>query len=266
MREHLLGYNAAVTFIPKTTSTELMQNTADLDLMDIDSSGYFADTNTNIRNVHNIAHEGVLKIVHFRDFPDVSKNTQLLKRFFDIIFSVFVMVMGIPVIILLYLITKFSSAGPAIFKQERIGKNGRPFRIYKFRSMYIDAEKYGPQLSKGFDPRITRWGSIMRKTRLDELPQFWNVFRGDMSIVGPRPERQHYIDQIIDRDPHYLLLQRLKPGITSIGQVEFGYAENLDEMCKRLRYDLLYLKNISLFTDISIILRTVIVMVKKSGK
>jgi putative colanic acid biosynthesis UDP-glucose lipid carrier transferase len=264
MREHLLGYNSGVTLPAKTTSIGLMQETADLDLVDIDNSGYFKDTDVN--HSHSQAHSGVLKIVHFQDFPDVKKNVQLLKRFFDIVFSVCVMITGIPIIILLYLVTKFSSAGPAIFKQERIGKNGRPFRIYKFRSMYVGAEKSGPQLSKGFDPRITRWGSIMRKTRLDELPQFWNVLKGDMSVVGPRPERQHYIDQIVVRDPHYMLLQRIKPGITSIGQVEFGYAENLDEMCKRLQYDLIYLKKVSLLTDISIILRTVVVMIKKSGK
>ncbi|MGN6178411.1 MAG: sugar transferase [Mucilaginibacter sp.] len=264
MRENLLGYNSGVTLAPEATSIGLVQDTADLNLVDIDNSDYFAET--KFKNAYNLTHSGVLKIVHFQDFTDVNRNVQLLKRFFDIVFSVCVMIAGVPIMAVLYLITKFSSRGPAIFKQERIGKNGRPFRIYKFRSMYVDAEKSGPQLSKGVDPRITRWGSIMRKTRLDELPQFWNVLKGDMSIVGPRPERQHYIDQIVARDPHYILLQRLKPGITSIGQVEFGYAENLDEMCKRLRYDLLYLKNISFFTDIHIILRTVIVMIKKTGK
>lgn len=241
-----------------------MEHTAELELILAENSAYF--TVDNIDTANKLPQTNALKVVHLHNFQELSTDVKILKRLFDIIFSVCIMVLGVPIIALLYLITKFSSSGPVIFVQERIGKDGHPFLIYKFRSMYIDAEKHGPQLSKGMDPRITPWGNIMRKTRLDELPQFWNVLKGDMSIVGPRPERQYYIDQIVARDPHYLLLQRLKPGITSIGQIEFGYAENLDEMCKRLQYDLIYLKKISLYTDLKIILRTMLVMIKKSGK
>jgi putative colanic acid biosynthesis UDP-glucose lipid carrier transferase len=132
--------------------------------------------------------------------------------------------------------------------------------------MYIDSEKLGPQLSSNLDPRITNWGRIMRKTRLDELPQFYNVIRGEMSVVGPRPERQFFIEKILEKAPNYRRLLALKPGLTSIGQVEYGYAENIDQMCNRLDYDLNYLNKVSLLSDIKIIFKTVKVMIKAEGK
>jgi lipopolysaccharide/colanic/teichoic acid biosynthesis glycosyltransferase len=132
--------------------------------------------------------------------------------------------------------------------------------------MYVDAEKHGPQLSSENDPRITPWGKIIRSTRLDEFPQFWNVLKGDMSLVGPRPERRYFAKKIMERDPSYRKLSQLKPGLTSLGQVAFGYAESVDEMCARLKYDLLYLKNMSFNTDMRIIFQTVKVMVQKKGK
>jgi putative colanic acid biosynthesis UDP-glucose lipid carrier transferase len=176
------------------------------------------------------------------------------------------MIFGAPVFVILFVVTKCSSKGPAFFKQERIGLNERPFKMFKFRSMYIDAEKYGPQLSSENDPRITKWGRMIRKTRLDELPQFWNVLKGDMSVVGPRPERQHFIEQIVEKTPNYKKLLRVKPGLTSIGQVHYGYAENVDQMRDRMRYDLIYLQNINLNSDLNIILKTVKVMVQGKGK
>ena len=132
--------------------------------------------------------------------------------------------------------------------------------------MYVNAEQMGPQLSKDNDPRITKWGVIMRKTRLDELPQFWNVLKGEMSVVGPRPERQHFITKIVEKTPNYKKLFVLKPGLTSIGQVHYGYAESVDQMCSRVRYDMLYLQNINFNSDMDIILRTVKVMVQRKGK
>jgi putative colanic acid biosynthesis UDP-glucose lipid carrier transferase len=132
--------------------------------------------------------------------------------------------------------------------------------------MYVDAEQNGPQLSYKNDPRITNWGRIIRRTRLDELPQFWNVFKGDMAVVGYRPERRHYIEKIVERTPNYKRLINMKPGITSMGQVEYGYAENVDQMCVRLRYDLLYLRCMNLNTDLRIILQTVKVMAQGRGK
>jgi len=132
--------------------------------------------------------------------------------------------------------------------------------------MLVDAEKSGPQLSSADDPRVTKWGRIMRRTRLDELPQFWNVLIGEMSIVGPRPERQHFIEQIIEKSPDYKKLLSVKPGLTSIGQVHYGYAENVDQMRERLRYDLLYLKNVNLNHELDIIARTIRVMMQRKGK
>lgn len=205
-------------------------------------------------------------VLHITSRAEVGLKVQLLKRGFDVVFSSLVMISGLPMFVLLYLITKSSSHGPAFYKQERVGRNGRPFYIYKFRSMHVNAETMGPQLSKDNDPRITKWGRIMRKTRIDELPQFWNVLKGDMSVVGPRPERQHYIEKIVERTPDYKKLLYLKPGITSIGQVQYGYAENVDQMCDRVKHDLQYLQNVTLNSDLNIIIKTVRVMVQGKGK
>jgi lipopolysaccharide/colanic/teichoic acid biosynthesis glycosyltransferase len=205
-----------------------------------------------------------LPVLHISHQEQISLKIKLLKRGFDITFSSIIMLCGSPIFVTIYLITKFSSKGPAFYKQERVGKYGRLFHLYKFRSMH--AEPNGPQLACENDPRITNWGKIIRRTRLDELPQFWNVFIGDMSVVGPRPERQYYLEKIIEKAPSYKDLMRIKPGITSIGQVSYGYAENVDEMCTRARYDLIYLKNISFRSDMNIILKTVKVMAQAKGK
>lgn len=189
-----------------------------------------------------------------------------VKRIFDIVASLLAMLILSPVYLVTAIIIKATSKGPVFYAQERIGYHGKPFKMHKFRSMYIDAEEAGPALSKDNDPRITPFGRFMRKVRLDEIPQFYNVLRGTMSIVGPRPERQYYIDQIVKRAPEYLLLQRLKPGITSWGQVKYGYASSVDEMLERLRYDLLYLDNLSLSTDLKIMLYTVIIIIQGRGK
>jgi len=196
----------------------------------------------------------------------VYQETVFIKRMFDILFSATVILTGLPVYLLLMLITKVTSKGPVFYKQERIGKDQKPFYIYKFRSMRVDAEKDGPQLASDDDPRITKWGKFMRKTHLDELPQFWNVLKGDMAIVGPRPERRHFIEEIKSRKPEYMQLFRLKPGITSIGQVYYGYAENINQLCERVNYDLNYLDTMSLKTDLGIIAQTVKVMAQGKGK
>ncbi len=189
-----------------------------------------------------------------------------VKRLLDILISLIALILLSPVFLVTAAIVKFTSSGPVFYAQERIGYRGKPFKMHKFRSMYVDAEAAGPALSKDDDPRITPFGRIMRKYRLDEIPQFYNVLKGTMSIVGPRPERQYFIDQIVQRAPEYLLLQKVKPGITSWGQVKYGYAENVDEMIERLRYDLLYLENMSLATDIKILLYTVIIIFQGRGK
>jgi putative colanic acid biosynthesis UDP-glucose lipid carrier transferase len=224
-----------------------------------------SDFTLNNSNVRLVRYNNI-PVFNLTPDKEISMKVRILKRSFDIVFSVGVMTLGFPVFALLYLATKFTSKGPVFYKQERIGRNEKPFHIVKFRSMYLNAETLGPQLSKDNDPRITRWGLVMRKTRLDELPQFWNVLKGDMSIVGPRPERQHFIEQIVERTPSYKKLFSVRPGITSLGQVHYGYAENIDQMCSRTRYDLLYLQNISLNSDVDIILKTVRVMIQGKGK
>jgi lipopolysaccharide/colanic/teichoic acid biosynthesis glycosyltransferase len=149
------------------------------------------------------------------------------------------------------------SKGPVFIKQERIGYLGKPFMIYKFRTMRDDAEKDGPLLSSENDERITPYGQIMRKYRLDEFPQFWNVLKGDMSLVGPRPERKYYIEKIVKQAPYFYLLHNVRPGITSWGMVKFGYARNVEEMIERMQYDILYYENMSLMLDIKILIYTI---------
>jgi len=217
-------------------------------------------------NYAQLVNYDTVPVLHITSHPEISMKIRVLKRGFDILFSSLVMTAGAPVFLVIYIITKLTSEGPAFYKQERIGRNEKPFYMYKFRSMYVNSEKHGPQLSKDNDPRITKWGALIRKTRLDELPQFWNVLKGEMSVVGPRPERQHFIEKIIEKTPNYKKLLRLKPGITSIGQVHYGYAENIDQMCTRMRYDLIYLQKISLNSDIDIIYKTVKVMFQGKGK
>ncbi|MEG1617191.1 MAG: sugar transferase [Bacteroidales bacterium] len=179
------------------------------------------------------------------------------KRTGDILFSMLALLLLSPLYLILALYVKIDSKGPVLYKQERIGKHGHPFYIYKFRTMYADAEKGGPTLSVENDPRITPMGIFLRRYRLDELPQFWNVLKGEMSLVGPRPERLYYIRQIVDKAPYYSLLQQVQPGITSWGMVKYGYASNVGEMIERLKYDILYLENMSLAVDCKILIYTI---------
>jgi len=191
---------------------------------------------------------------------------KLSKRAVDMAVSLLGLILLSPLFLLLAMKVKSSSQGPVFFTQKRVGYNGKEFDIIKFRSMREDAEQGIPQLSSEHDARITPFGRIMRKYRLDELPQLWNVLKGEMSLVGPRPERRYFIDQIIHTAPQYQLLQRVKPGITSLGMVKYGYASNLQEMLQRMRYDLLYIENMSMLMDVKILLYTVITLWKGAGK
>jgi len=195
--------------------------------------------------------------------PGWQENT---KRLLDVSLSLIASIFLFPVFVALAITIKVTSRGPIFYKQERIGRFGKPFKIYKLRSMFAGAENGTPALSSENDDRITKIGKFMRKTHLDEIPQFYNVIIGDMSLVGPRPERQFYIDQIVKKAPYYTHLHKLRPGITSWGQVRYGYASDVDEMLERLPYDMMYLKNISLYIDFKIMIYTIMVSMKAKGK
>ncbi|MDR0546925.1 MAG: sugar transferase [Dysgonamonadaceae bacterium] len=207
---------------------------------------------------------GGMKVKTITGFPliDVSGNNfsegeKNIKLTLDKLFSTIILLLLSPVYLYLAIRVKMDSKGPVFIKQERIGFHGKPFMIYKFRTMREDAEKDGPSLSSENDERITPFGQIMRKYRLDEFPQFLNVLKGDMSLVGPRPERKYYIDKIVKQAPYFYLLHNVRPGISSWGMVKFGYARNVAEMIERLQYDILYYENMSLMLDIKILIYSI---------
>lgn len=201
--------------------------------------------------------------VHSGLLPSWQKN---IKRFVDLFITLLAGVILLPLFIYAALRTKFSSRGPVLYRQERVGYKGKPFTIYKFRSMVENAEMNGPMLSTADDKRITNWGRTMRKWRLDELPQLWNIIKGEMSLVGPRPERKYYVQQIVEQHSEYNYLFKVKPGLTSWGMVKFGYASSVEEMIQRMPFDLMYVENVSLLLDLRIMILTLATIVKGKGK
>jgi len=204
----------------------------------------------------------VLIDVSRSDIPDSTRNLKFLG---DIIASAIALIVLSPIFAAIAVLIKLDSKGPVFYRQKRIGYKKKPFDIYKFRSMYTDAEASGPALSSTDDPRITPLGRTLRKYRIDELPQFWNVLRGEMSLVGPRPEREYYLKQILERAPQYNLVHQVRPGITSWGMVKYGYAQNIDQMLQRMKYDLVYVENVSFAVDIKILFYTISTVLTGKG-
>lgn len=209
----------------------------------------------------NVAGEPLIDISR----SSITPMTSSVKRASDIVASLAALLLLSPLLAAIAVAIKLDSEGPVLFRQERIGYHKRPFKILKFRSMKCDAEADGPALSSANDPRITKVGRFLRKYRLDELPQFWNVIKGEMSIVGPRPEREYYIKQIVEKAPYYTLIHQVRPGITSWGMVKYGYATTVDQMVERLKYDLLYIENVSVGVDLKIIFHTVNTVITGRG-
>lgn len=218
-------------------------------------------TLTGLPRFSNVSGEPLVDITR----PRISPWLLNLKRVSDIAVGSIALVVTLPVMACVALAVKLDSPGPVFYRQKRAGYHRRPFTIYKFRSMKTDAETTGPALSSENDPRVTRVGHFLRKYRLDELPNFWNVVRGDMSLVGPRPERDHYVRMLLEREPYYALIHSVRPGITSWGMVKYGYARTIDEMTERLRYDLLYIENMSPGVDLKILFYTVHTVITGRG-
>lgn len=224
------------------------------------SPDFYQTLNAPIRT-GNVVGEPLVDLSH----PAQSCSAANIKRLIDVTVSAIALVLLAPLMAVIALLIKRDSSGPVFYRQERIGRNKRPFMIIKFRTMSDGAESNGPQLATTDDPRITRIGHTLRKYRLDEIPQFWNILIGDMSLVGPRPEREFYIRQIIERMPSYTVIQQVRPGLTSWGMVKFGYASNVDEMIQRLQYEFIYLDNMTLLVDMRIILYTIKIVFTGKG-
>lgn len=215
------------------------------------------------RPIGNIKGEPLVDVTH----PVMTDCTACVKRAMDVVTAITGLIITMPLMAVTALAIKIDSPGPALYRQTRLGYRRRPFTMYKLRSMHTDSEADGqPRLTSVDDPRVTRVGAVIRKYRIDELPQLWNVLRGDMSLVGPRPEREHYARLILAEAPDYYRVYRVRPGITSWGMVRYGYVETVPRMVSRMKFDLIYLDNLTLANDLRIILHTIVTVLSGRGQ
>ena len=251
-----------VVALPSNEHTQLTSVILDLEMLGV-RIFMLPDTYGILSGMVGIDEHGVPLIEwHLEPMDPWQRNT---KRVADILISLLALTTLFPLLLLVAIRVQMDG-GKALYRQERLGKHGKIFHILKFRSMKVSAETSGPQLSKDDDPRITSIGRILRKYRLYELPQFWNVLTGDMSLVGPRPERAFYAEQILEKAPQYRHIYKVQPGITSWGMVRFGYASTVEEMVARMEYDLVYIENMSFFNDIKVGIYTVWTILQGRGK
>lgn len=246
---------------PKNTLYEIINTLYPLDVsISVVPSIY--DMLTGAARIGEIEEQPLIRITDHK----MTDSQLCIKRAFDVCTSALVLVLFSPLYLALSIAVAASSRGGVIYRQERIGLHGKPFQILKFRTMYADSEPATPLLTQDHDPRITPIGHFLRKYRLDELPQMWNILRGDMSIVGPRPERRYFIEQITQKAPYYCLLYKIRPGLTSWGPIRVGYTDTIDKMVDRLNYDITYMENMSIRLDLKILFFTIEVICDGKGK
>lgn len=246
---------------PKNTLYEVINTLYPLDVsISVVPSIY--DMLTGAARIGEIEEQPLIRITDHK----MTDSQLCIKRAFDVCVSALVLILFSPLYLALSIAVAASSRGGVIYRQERIGLHGKPFQILKFRTMYVDSEPATPLLTQDHDPRITPIGHFLRKYRLDELPQMWNILRGDMSIVGPRPERRYFIDQITQKAPYYCLLYKIRPGLTSWGPIRVGYTDTIDKMVDRLNYDITYMENMSIRLDLKILFFTIEVICDGKGK